>query len=281
MTLRPLIAGALLISAPALLAAEEAEPSAGEVLEAEAREAERDDIHLDPGLRALIGFNEDVVFSMHNPVYALAGEDLKLRYGFKLKPVTSFDLYLAYDTIIVWDIDNDSLPFDGMDFMPEMFYRWELPWENAISVDAGWHHRSNGEDVPDSRSLDRWFGRLNTAWPLGERALIYKFTLFVDKRVSPDNPDIGDYWGDTQHELILGNIWPGIPGRLDALATIVPGESEFSLDRGWQTYGLQYTPGGDDVNIKFYLEHFHGHGQLIRDYRTQEEVTRFGVSFYF
>lgn len=96
---------------------------------------------------ALVGSREDQNFSLYKLNYAILNdEDLILQYSFKYRVID--ELYLAYTNFILWDIYHEEMPAIDNNFMPEMFYRFNISNNWASSVDFGWFHRSNGSSGP-------------------------------------------------------------------------------------------------------------------------------------
>src|SRR5690606_34769127 len=84
--------------------------------------------------------------------------------GFKYRMAKNFNLYFAYSQIMFWKIYDESKPFEDVNYMPELFYRFLEGGSKVFqSFDIGYLHTSNGQAEDESRSLDRIFIRSNLA----------------------------------------------------------------------------------------------------------------------
>jgi outer membrane phospholipase A len=113
--------------------------------------------------------------SVYKPMYFLLGvdpglEQSKYQFSFKYRlfnPEGYFmeiapwisDFHLAYTQRTIWDLKNDSQPFDDTSYMPELFYllpKFDLHIDriSAFGIQGGFQHLSNGKDSDESRSTN-------------------------------------------------------------------------------------------------------------------------------
>lgn len=113
----------------------------------------------------------------------------------------------AYTHHAYWQVYNSkwSRPFRETNYTPELFTRYIYSTPKNIlgikihSLDGGYAHQSNGQIQILSRGWDRLFGRaVLEAWSV--RAQVSAWSRFDVE--DDDNPDIEDYLGHGQMELI-------------------------------------------------------------------------------
>lgn len=159
--------------------------------------------------------------SMHEPTYlhlATGHPDGKLRTQFSVKykfldigsrpgPQGS-GMYLAYTQRLLWDMWNASRswPIDDVNYLPELFYRRDLPADLGMGVkglEAGLLHHSNGGTKdpdpldPDDEFTKNYFGtflRIHQAWQ-GEQLRGRLETTLRSFNETFENPEIGRYMG--------------------------------------------------------------------------------------
>jgi outer membrane phospholipase A len=121
-------------------------------------------VPLDEGATLAQSFLQDL--SVHEPMYFLLGvepglDQSKFQFSFKYrlfnpegllaKKVPSVSgFHLGYTQRSIWDLKDDSKPFDDTSYMPELFYllpKIDLNIERitAFGVQGGFQHESNGK----------------------------------------------------------------------------------------------------------------------------------------
>lgn len=134
---------------------------------------------------------------MHKLNYAAIGaDDAKVQTSFKYRMVAESNWYLAYSVVVGWDIYEPSLPFRDINFMPEVFYRWEPSGKNPYSVDVGYWHNSNGKDSKDSRAWDRAYVRTVLQGKIFGRNMVIVPSAYATIAESGKNEDIAEYLGN-------------------------------------------------------------------------------------
>lgn len=229
---------------------------------------------------ALIGTRKDQNFSLYKLNYAIIDDDdLILQYSFKYRIIEEF--YLAYTNFILWDIYHAEMPAIDNNFMPEAFYRFVIdkPW--ASSIDAGWFHRSNGSEGPMSRSWDRWQVRLNKEQSWGPLNVLWNFTAYSDIQKSSRNPDINDYLGPWDANIVFLNLLGDSRRQLDVSFKLVSGYEGYEFDTGQKVLGIHYRMPYAAFRPTIYAQYFNGYGEVIKYYYDQTESFRLGLAFHY
>ncbi len=229
---------------------------------------------------SLIGSNPEQNFSLYKLNYAIANDDdLLLQYSFKYRVID--ELYLAYTNLVLWDIYHAEQPSIDNNFMPELFYRFMLERGPLVSVDAGWFHRSNGMEGPDSRAWDRWRVAANSEFAPFDRQLLWSFAVFADMKKSSKNEDINEYIGPWESNLTWRNVVDYRGHELDIGFRLVPGDGWVDFERGQKMLGLHYRLPWKAFRPTLYFQYFHGYGEVIRFYNVEQEAFRAGFSFHY
>lgn len=229
---------------------------------------------------SVIGSNPDQDFSLYKLNYAILNdEDLMLQYSFKYRILDEW--YLAYTNLVLWDIYHSELPAEDNNFMPESFYRFLFDDSPLVSIDAGWFHRSNGQQGPISRSWDRWQLRFNTLFePMGKQ-VIWTTTVFNDIQKSKNNPDIGDYIGPWEMNVTLRSAVDWKQNEIDLGFKLVPGDGWTDFKRGQRVISIHYRQPFKAFKPTIYAQYFWGYSEVIQYYNIERESFRIGLSFHY
>ena len=203
--------------------------------------------------------------------------ELKFQLSFKTKVLQkalwgSADLWVAYTQKSFWQIYNAKLsrPFRETNYEPEVILNFPLKFKifgfNTRMVGIAFNHLSNGKSDPLSRSVNRaiihaGFDRKN--WS------IYVRTWFGMSDNSGDNPDISDYMGRGDLNVIYaknGNVFSFIGASNMNFGSNPRGSAEFS----W-SYPIKN-------NLKGFLQVSHGYGESLIDYNHSQTTVGIGVS---
>lgn len=187
-------------------------------------------------------------------------------------------LYFGYTQLSYWQAYHvqDSSPFRGTDYNPEIFYRLAPRAHSGgrVGADVGFEHESNGQRGLLSRSWnqiyvtphyhrDRLLLRAKLRWRIPEDA---KETPESSK--GDDNPDINDYLGYT--DLHLYYRWPS-SRQIHLLVRGNPGTG-----RGFAGLNLSHRlPHEQNSWLVFTVSH--GYGESLLDYNRK--VSRVGIGF--
>jgi len=228
---------------------------------------------------AWLGTGNDETWSKHRLNYAiLGGDDLKQQISFKYRAASELDLFLAFTSIIVWDIYEDSLPILDITFQPELFYR-AMSKDNAYSFDTGYWHNSNGKDGSASRAWDRLFVRGNYLGSLLDRECVVSATAYVTLYESDKNGDIGEYLGNWDVDFAWRSLIDPQADDLDLLLTLVAGRDEVPFDRGQLQLGLRYRIPNARFNPRLFAQYFLGYGDTLLEYNYKKSTLRLGLAF--
>jgi len=224
------------------------------------------------------------VFSFHKLNYVvLGGQDLKLQYSFKYRPVDDLNFFLAFTNYILWDVYEESIPVEDNNFNPEAFYRVIESQRHLVAADAGYVHVSNGRAGTDSRAIDRLFVR---GHKMGRVAGFNYYVLanaYLTLAKGDYNQNYGDYLGVWDTTLWIRNVFKQkAKTGFDIEYQRTSGPHGNPFQRGNNLIGLQYSPPGlPRFNPTFYVQWFNGYGEVILDYNKSHEELRGGVSWYY
>jgi outer membrane phospholipase A len=224
------------------------------------------------------------VLSLHKLNYAIVGgNDLKLQYSFKYRPVDEFDFFLAFTNYMLWDIYADSFPIIDNNFNPEAFYRFVDSDRWLVSADAGYVHLSNGTSGVQSRSVDRLFVRGHKTGKVVGRDFYATADAYLIIAEGENNPDYSDYLGFWDFTFWLKNVFKQKNEMgLDLQYQRTSGENGSLFTQGNNMIGLQYRfPNLPRFNPTFYVQWFNGYGEVILDYNKSHEELRGGISWYY
>lgn len=224
------------------------------------------------------------VLSLHKLNYAIiGGNDLKLQYSFKYRPVDDFNFFLAFTNYMLWDIYADSFPIIDNNFNPEAFYRFVNNNKWLFSMDAGYVHLSNGSSGTTSRSVDRLFVRGHKLGKLFHRNYFLSGNIYGILAKGENNQDYSDYLGFWDFSFWLHNLFKQKDGMgLDLQYQRTAGPSGNPFQRGNNLIGLQYRiPSLPRFNPTLYAQWFNGYGEVILDYNRSHDEFRGGLSWYY
>lgn len=289
-----LIIGTPLSPQPVFAESEQPEP----VEQTESKENETEnmtaaDPEISPGLGA------------HKPTYFLftwtsfdedrQKEELKFQISFKQRLYpwreltgedTRYKLYFAYTQKSFWQVfDTDhSSPFRETNYNPELFIRtpkYKPDW-GVWSIDGGYEHESNGQDVPLSRSWDRLYikPRLEKGIFFADYKLWYRFEeKKKDDELDTegdDNPDIKDFYGIS--ELRFGIDFSEHPGaknnwlfQIQKSVISIMLRYNFEKEKG-AVQADYFLPLSN--NFKVYFQYWDGYGESLIDY--DQRLTKYG-----
>ena len=234
-------------------------------------------------------------FSPHEPVYFIYGPDApgaKFQFSFKYRVLGQRaqlgnelpalrGIYAGYTQRSLWDIDAESSPFYDSSYMPELMYESQSivnPGEEGgfklLGYQVGVRHESNGQQGPESRSLNIAyirpafsFGRLD-GWNVLLLPRIYDYIVDVE-----NNPDIRDYRGNVELTVIIG--------RNDRGALALTGRLGKGAHKGSLQADLTIPVKFDkmfDFATYVLIQYWNGYGESLRSYNQRSETVRAGFS---
>jgi phospholipase A1 len=181
------------------------------------------------------------------------------------------DLWLGYTQSSRWQVYNAgaSRPFRETDYEPEALLVFDthyqvLGWDGRL-LGIGIDHQSNGRGNPLSRSWNRViadFGFERSGWTV----MIRPWWRIPEARSDDDNPDIGNYMGRADVQIV--HEWHGQEFGMML---------RHSLRGGSQSHGAARFTWSFPVagNLRGYMELFKGYGESLIDYN--HNATYFGV----
>lgn len=240
-------------------------------------------------------------FYTHEPLYFVGGatsdSDSKFQLSFKYQIYTPTPglpkrladgwlaprgLYATYTQTSLWDIAASSSPFRDTSYKPGIFWQERDLWlsesesgRGRLSLMAGVEHESNGRGEPQSRSINiiavrPSFGYVTQGqWRFLVSPKIY---AYLEK---DDNPDIADYRGYADLQLVArmpsrnpdGGLQLALLGRMGT--TGKHGSIQADLTYPIRVMGI---PGYLAAQV------FAGHGEAILDYNQKRE-TQYRLGF--
>ena len=234
-------------------------------------------------------------FSPHEPVYFIYGPEApgaKFQFSFKYRVLGQQarlgdelpalrGLYAGFTQRSLWDIDADSSPFYDSSYMPELMLESQSVIDpgNAggfqmLGYQVGVRHESNGQQGPESRSLNIAyvrpafsFGRLD-GWNLLLLPRIFAYIVDVE-----NNPDIRDYRGNVELTAIIG--------RNDRGALALTGRVGRGFHKGSLQADLTIPVKFDrmfDFATYVLIQYWNGYGESLRSYNQRTETVRAGFS---
>lgn len=220
--------------------------------------------------------------SVNEPIYFLLGDgaafnarfQLSFKYRFfdDLSPAAQFfpavrGLYMGYTQTSLWNLDQDSKPFEDTSYRPSLFWMHDGGGRglDPSTWRLGYEHESNGRSGKASRSIDTLF--LQPMWEttLHQRRLQFepKFYAYLD---ISDNKDMRNYRGYADWIIRYGRPdswqWRGM------LRQGVGGRTTIQADISYPIRNPLLTRTGAFV----YLQLIHGYGQTLLNYDQKVDL---------
>ena len=249
-------------------------------------------VPLDQGFTLVQSYLENL--SAYEPVYFLLGidpglEKSKFQLSFKYRLFNSegwmtqttpwvSGFYLAYTQCSLWDLYDDSRPFEDTSYLPEIFYLLpkidlDIDRITAFGIQTGFQHESNGSGGEDSRSTNYLYVKPILGMPLaGPFHLKIAPRLFTYVNNSEgSNPDLWAYRG--YFDLELSIIDPeGL--ALDSRLWWAEKGATVQLDLTYPMTRLL----GRDLNLYLQAQYFNGYAETLLHYNTRHNAFRLGFA---
>lgn len=207
-------------------------------------------------------------------------------------------LFMAYTQTMFWDTFGYSGPFEEIDFNPELFWRLESGYNLFGDVkiplldflQAGWEHKSNGQNEPLSRGYDRLYGQIqlglgeNIHFALGAKWFHMIDTDWFDNGFLSlrDNPDIQMYTSSWEFQALLSlgdhRIFL-LPSKFILSVGPGGGANAFDFSLGWQQ--LEVYLGKFIGDFRPYIQVWNGYGQSMIDYNQAALSAHAGLALEF
>ncbi|GGP27337.1 phospholipase A [Silvimonas amylolytica] len=187
------------------------------------------------------------------------------------------NLYFGFTERSMWNLSEDSHPFEDSSYMPSLFYYVpdtgvKADWFSRLGIETGARHESNGKAGVDSRSINYAFVRpiLHFGDPLkGEWIVAPKLYYYPP---TSDNGDMRDYRGFVDLDIIYGasDGW-------QLASTFRKGtKSDYGSAEFQYTYPL--TKIWPAAGGYLFADFFTGYGENMLDYKQHSNIVRFGYS---
>lgn len=230
--------------------------------------------------KGVLGADKDSTFSFYLPNYfAFGKDDLKLQFSGKYRVARNINIYLAYTQLMFWHIYDSSMPFEEINYNPEIFYRILEDQTNYLrSLDIGVLHTSNGEDGPISRSINRIYTKLNGVRKMDRFNLITLLQFHYIFNRDSQSEHIHDYLGYWDLKMALTHLITHNKQHLDLEFRIYAGKRFFNFDKGAREIGLVYNFESENFNPNIYFQYFSGYGENLLFQNKKQESYRLGLS---
>ena len=184
------------------------------------------------------------------------------------------DLWLGYTQSSRWQVydTHQSRPFRETDYEPEAMLVFNthytvLGWEGRL-LGIGVDHQSNGRSNPLSRGWNRVIANVGFERP-GWTINFRPWWRIPESRDTDDNPDISDYVGRGEIEIV--HEWQGQEFGLILRDSFRGG----SRQHGSARFSWSFPIAG---NLRGYAELFKGYGESLIDYNHNATYVGVGVS---
>ena len=249
-------------------------------------------VPLDEGSTMVQTYLENV--SAYEPAYFLLGidpglEKSKFQLSFKYRLFNSEGLfvqnapwvsgfYLAYTQCSLWDLYDDSKPFEDTSYLPELFYLFpkidlNIDRITAFGAQTGFQHESNGSGGEDSRSTNYLYVKpilgMPLAGPFHLKIAPRLFTYFNNSNRS--NKDLWAYRGyfDMEVSVIDPN---GL--ALDSRLWWARKGATVQLDLTYPMTRLL----GRNLNLYLQAQYFNGYAETLLHYDRRHNAFRLGIA---
>ncbi|NEV93419.1 phospholipase A [Psychroflexus sp. YR1-1] len=204
--------------------------------------------------------------------------EAKFQLSLKTKLIQSFlfgygDIWLAYTQLANWQVYNDpiSRPFRELNYEPEIIVNFPVN-VNVFGIDlkmAGlaFNHKSNGRDLPRSRSWNRLI--FHVAFEKDNFQLYLKPWIRLESSDKDDNPLISDYVGRMEAEMLY---------NLDRHSIHVIGRNSLDSEHNRGSLEINYMYSVKS-NLRLHVQAFTGYGETLIDYNHKQTTLGLGISF--
>lgn len=232
--------------------------------------------------------------SVYEPVYFLVGVDpglekSKFQLSFKYRLFNSegqlaqrapwvSGFYLAYTQCSLWDLYDDSKPFEDTSYLPELFYllpKIDLNIDRitAFGAQTGFQHESNGSGGEDSRSTNYLYVKpilgMHLSGPFHLKFAPRLFTYVDNSETS--NGDLWAYRGYFDLEIsIVDPQGLGLDSRLWWAKKGVTVQLDL-------TYPMTRLLGRN-LNLYLQAQYFNGYAETLLHYNRRHNAFRLGVA---
>ncbi len=174
----------------------------------------------------------------------------------------------AYTQKSFWQIYSHSSPFRETNYEPEFLVLIPVDFYNLQGIKLSLNHQSNGQDVPKSRSWNRFI--FETFYKFGDvRVNLQIWYRIPESEKDDDNPDILHYLGNGQLEIY-------IPYKSNLFKFTIRNNLKSSHNRG--SFQFDWSiPIGYFKHTYLYFQYFTGYGESLIDYNRHVDKVGIGV----
>ena len=184
------------------------------------------------------------------------------------------DVWVGYTQSSRWQVYNSKLsrPFRETNYEPEAMLVFDthynvFGWQGRL-LGIGVDHQSNGRSNPLSRSWNRVIADVGFERP-GWTVMIRPWWRIPESRVDDNNPDISDYMGRAEAQIV--HEWHGQEFGLLLRHSLRGG----SRSHGAGQFTWSFPMAG---NLRGYMELFKGYGESMIDYNHNATYLGVGIS---
>ena len=214
-------------------------------------------------------------------------DQVKFQFSAKYNIFYPFNsgIYFGYTQRSYWRIYDDSSPFVETNYMPEAFYRFEsgnnmfkdyvIPGVDYIQA-SPIEHKSNGRDMEDSRSINRYYGQVQlSVGQLVNAGVNVKVFGYYNK--AKENADINDYNKNYEADVFLKL-------RSTSVKYLDKEEIHFKFggdptDKGWYAVEGRIRILSTYVQPKLFFQYRKGYDEFMINYSEKQESFRAGFIF--
>ncbi len=184
------------------------------------------------------------------------------------------DLWVGYTQSSRWQVYNSTMsrPFRETNYEPEAMlvfgtHYQVLGWEGRL-LGIGVNHQSNGRGDPLSRSWNRVIANVGFERD-GWTVMVRPWWRIPESRGSDDNPDISDYMGRSEVQIV--REWHGQEFGMLLRHSMRGGDRSHGAARFTWSFPM-------NGNLRGYMEVFKGYGESLIDYNHNATYLGLGVS---
>lgn len=213
------------------------------------------------------------------PGLGLDAVETELQLSFKIKAMEGvfghddLDLWFGYTSTSYWQAYNDTIssPFRETNYEPEAMLLlrtdYSLAGFRGRFVNFGLVHESNGRGETLSRSWNRVYAQFG--FERGNLAVLVRpWYRIPEKHREDDNPDIEDYLGHGDLQLVYRNGRQTYSLLLRDNLRRDDNRGAFELSWHFPLYG----------RLNGYVKVFSGYGESLIDYDHIQQTVGFGIS---
>lgn len=214
--------------------------------------------------------------------FAYGHSEVKIQVSFKMPVVKTWPLYLGYTQQMFYVFGNHEKGFRDLTYNPELFYRLPLDRQGTVkSLDIGiFSHDSNGKPLPDHRSYNMSYVRLNLEGQSEKWLTRASVQLQALYSFQTTNMDIQNYIGPLAFNLSFIQLFAAWLDKSEVNLLGCPG-GKFAEDWGRGGYQLSWSfrLGGIHLVPAFYIQYYYGYAETLLNYNRKVNDLRIGLIF--